>query len=836
MTGAQSKASQIPVPIPSTAINDHHEHNATGEPHYLTSLQQRQQQAAEYYRSQPNPSRPSSSSGSQAHTLRRTPNFERLSPHPRPSSVNSSAQIHPPRVRFASPSRFLPTRLQSRAPELCAPHPALRISRRTASAIRFVLEEALRHPYPFTPDLAEENATMSEMTGAGGVRAANGGARTTSGPVPVTRADHPNIRTPIMVLHERRQREARRQQNETEARAAEEQRKAEEERRKSAERRAQAAGVAGAPLTNTPQRHAAQSAPLRTGDGQHAQTSTTGGGVARQPERLIPSAGGPVNPPASSQAQDASAGAQYGRPRAGSHAQQPQSRTAPTYEGTQASANDQRRPPPMQHSRRPSAQTGATQAGATAAPAVGATTPNQTRQSNASSFPHAFERWETLSSHWEGLTSYWIRRLEQNTDEAGRDQPLVQQMSRQITDLSAAGANLFHAVVELQRLRASSERKFQRWFYEHRQEQEKAQEREAQFDQILRAERDARSEAVENMERMAMEKKNAERMVVEMKRELQISKEEARRAWEELGRREQEERDRTFSLAQGQPVSIGGVQVVPAQVTQRGHGSEETYPAGQGSGQGIEQRYTYDEGESPTDTDPFVEQAATPRRQPATSAPLTSGTYVPSGASAPASSARPTVVSQAQDQAHIPAPLNPQQRVANQPNMPSTSSPEAFYQQPEAYLHRDTVTTIGEDERSYVTSPGGETSEGDEEYAVDQYGNFILDDAGHRVPYRSLRQHDSDEFDVQEDRRRELEHLQRYGSGPQSGSSYVATTSAGQGGFTSPNLPDYSGAGYGSEWTSMRHHHPTRLSDVLEEDERSTTAPSRASQASRGRY
>ena len=76
-----------------------------------------------------------------------------------------------------------------------------------------------------------------------------------------------------------------------------------------------------------------------------------------------------------------------------------------------------------------------------------------------SSFPHAFERWETLSAHWEGLTSFWIRRLEENSNEVNRE-PISQQLARQVTDLSAAGANLFHAVVELQRLRASSERKF----------------------------------------------------------------------------------------------------------------------------------------------------------------------------------------------------------------------------------------------------------------------------------------------------------------------------------------------------------------------------------------
>ena len=36
---------------------------------------------------------------------------------------------------------------------------------------------------------------------------------------------------------------------------------------------------------------------------------------------------------------------------------------------------------------------------------------------------------------------------------------------------------------------------------------------------------------------------------------------------------------------------------------------------------------------------------------------------------------------------------------------------------------------------------------------------------------------------------------------------------------------DYEGAGYGSDWEALqsRHHHPTRLSDVLEEDERSRT-------------
>lgn len=856
-SGPPELSNLLPSSSPAAAINETHDRNASNDPPYTTSLQQRQQQAAEFYRTQQNHSRASSSSGSAAYSLRRTPKFDQESrPRATSASVDSSAASQLPRVRFESPAQPLQG-LPSRAPELFAPHPALRISRRTASAIHFVLEEGIRTPYPFTPDLAEENAVMSDLTGGGNGRAANGGARTTAGPVAVTRSDRANIRTPQMIMSERREREARRQQTEADARAAEEQRKAEEERRRSVERRVQAAGVAGAPTTADlgPQRQAGQSAPLRPADGQYAQYPPSGGGAVRQPERLMPTSGGPVNPPVPPQSQDAPSSAQHGRSQANTQSQQ-QARPAPTYQSVPGTTSESRRPPPTQHSRRPSVPAGPSQAGPSTAPPPPPPPPagqsaSQPRQSSSSTFPHAFERWETLSSHWEGLTSYWIRKLERNTEEARQD-TLVQQMARQITDLSAAGANLFHAVVELQRLRASSERKFQRWFYEHRQEQERAQEREAQFEHTLNVEREARADAIVNMERMATEKKNAERAVAEMKRELQISKEEARRAWEELGRREQEERDRTLSLREGQPTLVGGVQVVPmaqgmgrhGSVSHRPHAEDEAYGVGSGGSHGIEQHYSYEEGHSPTDTDPFTEGARrTPlRHEPEAPSLVAQGTYIPSGASAAASSstARPSGYPQASDQQQVPAPLQPQHRTTNAPQssvQATTSRPEAFYQQPEAYLHRETATSIPEDERSYVTSHGDVTSEGDEEYAMDEYGNFILDEAGHRIPYRTLREHDSDEFDVQDDRRRELEHLQRYGTAPQGTTSYATTSSAGpayQQNHPTSSLPDYSGAGYGSEWAGMRHHHPTRLSDVLEEDERSRTSPSRASQASRG--
>lgn len=798
-------------------------HNETTTPHdrdepYQTSLQLRQQQADEYYRAQHNHSRVSSSSGSAAHSLRRTPNFEQ---HQRARSVDPSQQQQS-RVRFSDGSRPAP-RLralsQSRDPSLFEPHPALRISQRTASAIRFVLEEAIRTPYAFTPDTVEENAAMSDLMAS---RPANGGARTTGGPTPVTQADRSNIRTPQMIMNERRQREAaRRQQTE-----AEEQRKAEEERRRSAERRAQAvAGVASTnPLTEPGQQRQPQHAPSRSGE-QHVRYPSTG--APRPPDGMLPSTSRP---------QETAPGAQQPRSRANSQAQQ-QPRPAPT---APASTGERRRPSGEHtHARRPGGSTGSAQAGPSTAVPPPDASQTQLRDSTQSTFPHAFERWETLSSHWEGLTSYWIRRLEQNTDEVRRE-PLAQQMSRQITDLSAAGANLFHAVVELQRLRASSERKFQRWFYEHRQDQEKAQEREASFEATLQGERDARIAAEANMERMATEKKNAERAVTEMKRELQISKEEARRAWEELGRREQEERDRTFSLREGQPTLVGGVQVVPMAQGMGGPGRSsggDTYAGAQSSG--IEQHYSYEEAQSPTDTDPFTERRHGHREQDITN--LSQGAYVPQGAT----SAQPMGSSQATAHPIASGPLvqypMPPSQGQQAPVQPASPQPEAFYQQPESYLHEGR-TSMAEDTQSYVTSnPDDDVTEGDDEYAIDSHGNYILDDAGHRIPFRALQSPMSDEYDVQEDRRRELEHLQRYGSAANPPSQY-ATTGAeqgsphGQGYATARPMPDYSGDGYGDEWIGMRHHHPTRLSDVPEEDERSRASPtSRASVTSRGR-
>jgi len=182
-------------------------------------------------------------------------------------------------------------------------------------------------------------------------------------------------------------------------------------------------------------------------------------------------------------------------------------------------------------------------------------------------FPHAFERWEALSSHWEGITSFWVRKLESNKASIAENIPAASTMTRQITDLSAAGANLFHAVVELQRLRASSERKFQRWFYETRAEQEGQKESQASLQKALETERSEKEELSRLCQRSIVDRDQIEQTLKIMRREVQISRDEASRAWEELGRREEAERERTANLKAGIPTVIGGIQVVPMHTT-----------------------------------------------------------------------------------------------------------------------------------------------------------------------------------------------------------------------------------------------------------------------------
>lgn len=647
------------------------------------------------------------------------------------------------------------------------------VSSRTASAILFALEDAIRRPIPFTTDWEEVNASMSDMVGVAGPagpagpvgngRAQNGASRTSQGPAPVPSSQPPSgVRTPTDIMRQRRDREARRKA-EQEARVREQ----EELERHQAEQEQQALVQAQA------QQYVAGAA------GDSAQRRAR---VSRGPPQ--PEAGA-VTAPGAAPVYGATAGVGgpgYQAPPGGVDMLS-QQRPGPS-EGQQLGPAPQQARPNLG----PTGASGFSKP--TQAPAGGQPGTSQTlQQPRRAAFPHAFERWETLSSHWEGLTSYWIRKLEQNNDDLEKD-PLSQQLARQITDLSAAGANLFHAVVELQRLRASSERKFQRWFFDTRSEQERAKEVQADLERQLKAERQGRADAFAAAQAAEKDKTHAEDLLREMRRELQISKEEARRAWEELGRREQEERDRTNSLRNGEPTLVGGVQVVPmiqglpSRHNTRPPTREGPYPGGPtATSMGTEyQTKTTDPGMSrpyyeetapmsPTGSDPFVEN----KKPPQTSDPSSTKAPYP-----------------AQMYSH-----DPSDTTYPVPG-PPTSEP---------------------DERSYV----GSSEAGDDEYA------HYAQDPAHPFSYPPAPLSEgSDEYDHSPVDDRHYVTDAAYSG---------ATTSAPMHAPYPPTSIDYSGSGWGvgTGWESVtpRHRHPTRLSDVLEEDEPSRTSPSRASQASR---
>ncbi|KAJ5114832.1 hypothetical protein NUU61_000591 [Penicillium alfredii] len=665
------------------------------------------------------------------------------------------------------------------------------VSSRTASAILFALEDAIRRPFSFTTDWSEVNASMSDMVGVAGPagpmgngRVQNGASRAAPGPVPGPSQPPSGVRTPTDIMRQRRDREARRKA-EQEARDREQEELDHQQLEQEQQAQQYTAGVAtdtmSQPRTRIPRASRGPEMQPETGavtaPGSAPAFRPTAAQAGRRPEyQAVPPTSGAGEVPTQP------------RPAPASN-QPPLDGSAPQHGRSQSAAAG------------PGAHTG--QGGfskpAQAAPAAQPGSSQTLQQPRRATFPHAFERWETLSSHWEGLTGYWIRKMEQNNGDLERD-PLSQQLARQITDLSAAGANLFHAVVELQRLRASSERKFQRWFFDTRAEQERAKEVQGELEHQLKAERQGRADAFAAAQTAEKDKTRAEDLLREMRRELQISKEEARRAWEELGRREQEERDRTNSLRSGEPTLVGGVQVVPMiQGLPNRHAArpptrEGPYPGGptatamgaepyQGKGpdpSGGQQYYEQDPPMSPTGSDPFTENTK-PADPNAPKPPYPAQFYEhdhPAAAAATAAAASP----------YTGAP---------------TSEP---------------------DDRSYV----GSSDAGDDDYV-----HYPHDAQGHPFAYPPPPlSEESDDYDPSPvDDRLYVTNEGAYSA---------ATSSAPMHAPYPPTTIDYSGSGWGvgTGWESVtpRHRHPTRLSDVLEEDEPSRTSPSRASQASRSMH
>lgn len=715
-----------------------------------------------------------------------------------PSSASSSPNGSPrssPKVRFAQPAHSAPhfertSSSPSRKPKGPRPEesssfstspdkelPRLRtkpyrINRHIAQAILYTLEEALRHPHPFSPDLEEENAPMpgfgsdnrvpmesySGNNGRSNNGNAGGGGSQNQPPRPniPQPTGSPGIKGPKQIMIDRQAREEKKKQlaaNEKaefeRIRREEEQKAILEERRLSDERKALAAGGGNGKFGAQP----AQGQQRVSGNSQTTDRTSggrvTSGGGASVPVRGSSNAGGIGGGDLAAQKR-----AQRAAQAAISGQGQPQQQT-PNPQMHDSGFQDES-PPGQKVSR--------------------------------TSFPHAFERWESLSAHWEGLTSYWIRKLEENTRALDQD-PISMHLAHQVTDLAAAGANLFHAVVELQRLRASSERKFQRWFFDTRAETERLGEVNGQLQKLVNEERAGRQQAINEAVEEAKKNSANDKMVAELKRELEISKSEARRAWEELGRREQEERERVASLKEGMQTMVGDVAVMPmmpggpsrgpsqAQATsrQRPATREGPYPGGPSSNVmgGMEE----DVRSRPL-PDPFSIPATQSGRQQPISSNTSSGTT-----NRPVGSSNTT----------------PPDSRSVQP--PATTA--QYYQgHPAVAMH---------EEDDYDT----ETEDG---YEIDEHGSYVLDSEGRRIRYPTLDPAGA-----------------TWGTSPASGAVVTNGGVSGPGvsnGQAATHLApaDYTGQEYGDGWEAVqRHQHMTRLSDVIEEDERSRTSASQVS-------
>jgi hypothetical protein len=395
-------------------------------------------------------------------------------------------------------------------------------------------------------------------------------------------------------------------------------------------------------------------------------------------------------------------------------------------------------------------------------------------------------------------------------------------MARQISDLSTAGANLFQAVVELQRLRASSERKFQRWFFDTKADQERAKEMSSELERSLRVERQKRADTVAANQRLEKEKTTAEKLVDEMRRELQISKEECRRAWEELGRKEQDEREKTNSLKEGNPTLLGGIQVFPMPmpgVPDRSSNRPRTAGSGTTAATQPEQQFHEHFQDSGYGREPVVDYGG---------APLHPGSHVSSlGHVAPTSTAAATgsgTVSETPPPAYPPPQPPHGQRPGSSSQLQQLQQPPEghpfFQQHPNLHLLPDqqpAARTLSPGEESNVTGNSAirsresgsvtvsEQSEGGEGDAGWEY-----DLAGNPTPVQYQRRERS-RAEVEEEAEETWDTYPTY-----DGNDYDAN--GGSGGVAV--------GGFGRGWETVprvHHHHPTRLSDVPEEDEERRT-------------
>lgn len=118
----------------------------------------------------------------------------------------------------SSPPQPADFSFQSASAEANTSHRGGRISKATHSAILWVLEEALRQPHPFSPDVDEENESMADLIGGGPVTTngnrASAARRPTAPPTQTGSPSRGGVQGPVEIMRKRQERERQKKEKE----------------------------------------------------------------------------------------------------------------------------------------------------------------------------------------------------------------------------------------------------------------------------------------------------------------------------------------------------------------------------------------------------------------------------------------------------------------------------------------------------------------------------------------------------------------------------------------------------------------------------------------------
>ncbi|KAK9476216.1 hypothetical protein V1514DRAFT_197650 [Lipomyces japonicus] len=149
--------------------------------------------------------------------------------------------------------------------------------------------------------------------------------------------------------------------------------------------------------------------------------------------------------------------------------------------------------------------------------------------------------WDAICADVEGISGYWIQRLNAHETNITK-KPRAAQLNTMVEGLTTTGMALLTAVVELQKRRAETNAKYAEWYEDYSQERARMAQLAQDMDEEMDHERGLRADLITQLEQATEAEANQRWMLEESRRELQAARLECRRAWAEVARLEEQQR------------------------------------------------------------------------------------------------------------------------------------------------------------------------------------------------------------------------------------------------------------------------------------------------------